>query len=234
MQDHDKARPIYPMSALKKVHCNACGKVLEYPEDEEGSTTTCPDCGNQVWYSQLAEVHTHPKLTGKAAQKNGPLQSKEAHPPWTPGMLAILLLMNFYLGYIVLGLKKEIIAIKNKPSDTSEVILNTPTNRLDTSAARRALSRANTNLELVDMLIEAVEVMDNDLQAQLSAIQSEAGSQSTRMDELMRLSTQLNTSIETLYEDISNMGNDLEQLSLDLSQLQEHQTLIQNSLIQNE
>lgn len=222
------------MSELNSVHCNACGKIIEYPQDKEGSTSTCPDCGNQIWFSQLAESHHHPpKYSTTPSYFPTPSHSKEGTPQWTLGMLAILLLMNMYLGYMVINLKKEVIAIKNKPNETSEVIL-TSTNMVIPGSARQALSKANTNQELVDMLIDAVEIMDNELQLQLSTIQNEAKTQATRISALMELSTQLNTSIDGLYEDISNIDNNLDQLSSDLTQVQENQSIIQNSLLQNQ
>jgi len=220
------------MSEVNRVHCNACGKIIEYPQDKEGSTSACQDCGNQVWYSQLAETHSHPKLSTVPAPHSNSAQSRGDNPPWTLGMLAILLLMNMYLGYMVVGLKKEVIAIKNKPNTTSEMIL-TSTNMVVPGAARQALSKANTNQELVDMLIEAMEIMDNELQLQLSTIQNEANTHATRISELMELSNQLNSSMNGLYDDISNINNNLDQLSSGLTQVQENQTIIQNSLLQN-
>jgi len=220
------------MSELKSVHCNACGKIIEYPQDKEGSTSTCPGCGNQIWFSHLAEYHSHPNHAIKASHQPRSNVAKGDNPPWTLGMLAILLLMNVYLGYMVVGLKKEVIAIKNKPNATSEVIL-TSTNMVVPGAARQALSKANTNQELVDMLIETMEIMDNELQLQLSTIQNEANTHATRISELMELSNQLNTSMDGLYDDISNINNNLDQLSSGLTQVQENQSIIQNSLLQN-
>ena len=50
----------------------------------------------------------------------------------------------------------------------------------------------------------------------------------------MELSNQLNTSIDSLYDDIANIGNTLDQLSTGVNQLQENQTLIKNSLLQSQ
>jgi methyl-accepting chemotaxis protein/DNA-directed RNA polymerase subunit RPC12/RpoP len=221
------------MSEFNSVHCNACGKIIEYPQEKEGSTCACPDCGNQVWFSQLAEHLGHAKHPSTQVSSRISSHAQGNNPPWTLGMLAILLLMNMYLGYMVIGLKKEVIAIKNRPTTTSEFIL-TSTNMIVPGAARQALSKATTNQELVDMLIEAVEIMDNEVQLQLSTIQNEASTHATRISELMELSNQLNTSIDSLYDDIANIGNTLDQLSTGVNQLQENQTLIQNSLLQSQ
>ena len=220
------------MSELKNIHCNACGRIIEYPPEKEGSTSVCPDCGNQIWFSQLAEYHSHPNHPIKTTPAQGSRPPKGESPQWSLGVLVILLLMNMYLGYMVIGVKKEVIALKKRPDRTSERVL-TSTNLVVPGAARQALSKANTNQELVDMLIETLELMDQDLQLQLSNIQNETNSQETKVAELTELSTQLNNSIDGLYDDISNIGNNLEQLSSSLTELQENQEIIQNSLIQN-
>jgi len=223
------------MNKPLKAHCSVCGELMHYAETEEGRTVNCPKCNNPVWLSHLVEdaaPMTHPPASGTRQGKH-PFEHRTSLP-LAHGLLLVLLISNIVLGYGFFGLKQQVQDLVQSQDtfhwNPPQTIASQPSNSVMRAAANRALDRAMTNQEMVDMLIEAVAMLDEDMQTQLTAFREETASQTARIESWTRISSEWNTALDEIYQDVSTIASNLEALSLDLSEVQNNQLLIQQVL----
>ncbi|MBT3595091.1 MAG: hypothetical protein HN505_03885 [Verrucomicrobia bacterium] len=226
------------MNPHQKIHCPSCGYGIEFPPEKEGTTDACPNCGKPVWLSHLAERNDASGLTVKSDRSH--VQSLK---PGSGGsnslviaMLGLLILFNVFLGFQVIQLKGQIHSRSQQSGKMESEVLPARSNKSSDLVQRATeLSSGNeavSNQEMVSVLLEAMELLDEDIHAEMARVRADVSNHSNSINELMEASSQLNASIETIYEDLSNVSTSLEQLSTSLSDVQENQLILQNVLSQ--
>ena len=87
--------------------------------------------------------------------------------------------------------------------------------------------------ESIDILLELLEILDEDIRTEMTDLQKGVLTHSESINELMEVTGQLTTSIESTYENLSNVSTGLEQLSTRSAEVQDNQHLLQNILNQS-
>jgi methyl-accepting chemotaxis protein len=223
------------MNASQKIHCRSCGIVIEFPTEKEGTTGECPSCKSPVWLSHLAETDDAPKM------HESPQVSAQMHHTGSSssnstiiGLLVLLILFNLVLGFQVIQLKGQISKGQQFSSSTEK---NHSTVNQDESSHSIRSARAGeatlSNQEAMNELLNTMELLDEDIRAEMVGLQSGVVNHADSINELMQAANQLDTSIESIYEDLSNVSTSLEELSNSLSNVQENQVMLQNLINQS-
>ena len=94
------------------------------------------------------------------------------------------------------------------------------------------MNKAVSSQEVVDVFFEAMDILDSDFRAELAQFRTEVSAQTNSINDLMEVSGQLDISIDTVYEDLFDVSNSIQQLSTLISEVQENQLILQNALNQ--
>ncbi|MBT7874217.1 MAG: hypothetical protein HN758_07310 [Verrucomicrobia bacterium] len=226
------------MNASQKIHCPSCGIIIEFSSEQEGTTDACPSCNAPIWLSHLAnegDSRSTSKFESIAGQQSKQ-QSNRSHPV-TTALLALLLLFNLLLGFQVAQLKAQIKKGIRPPlgshlQDMAQIIPGS------SSLVRQANTYRLNNATLpgqesIDILLELLEILDEDIRTEMTDLQTGVLTHSESINELMEVTGQLTTSMESTYENLSNVSTGLEQLSTRLAEVQDNQQVLQNILNQS-
>ena len=223
------------MNKSQKIHCPSCGVAIEFPYENEGTTGNCPSCKSPVWLSHLAEKDDASKASGRIQVPTQKLGDDSSGSNSTViGLLVLLILFNLALGYQVIQLKSQL--SKGQHSSSRSDLSNAGARQAEVT---NAIRRARTGVEMFSRedaiieLLETMELLDEDIRAEMAGLRSGFTTHSESINELMEASSQLDASIESIYEDLSNVSTSLEALSNSLSDVQENQLLLQNMLNQS-
>ncbi len=226
------------MNATHKIHCPSCGMRMEFPSEKEGTTDVCPSCKKPVWLSHLAEnndSNRSKKFESSSEQK--PHQVIHGSNPIITSLLVVLVVFNLILAFQVSQLKAQIKpGIRPNVERELQSVANLPagkSNLLRRAQSLNAKSETMSNQELMDLVLRSLEILDEDLRTELTDLQSGLLTHSESINGLMGTAEQMNASIETLYEDLSNVSTTLDQLSSTLADVQENQLIMQNILNQS-
>jgi methyl-accepting chemotaxis protein len=223
------------MNASQKIHCPSCGIVIEFSSEKEGTTGECPSCKSPVWLSHLAEKDGAPKIH-ESSQVSAQMHhtSSSSSNSIVIGLLVLLILFNLVLGFQVIQLKGQ---ISQGQQFSSNITKYNPTANQDESRDSIRPGRVGgegfSNQEAMNELLNTMELLDEDLRAEMVGLQSGYVNHGESINELMQAASQLDTSIESIYEDLSNLSTSLEELSNSLNDVQENQLMLQNLINQS-
>ena len=223
------------MNASQKIHCPSCGTSIEFSSEQEGTTDACPSCNAPIWLSHLDE-EGNSRSTSKSesiAGQHSKQQSSRSHPV-TTALLVLLLLFNLLLGFQVAQLKAQI-----KQGIRPPLGLHLQDMAQITPGSSNLVRQANTyrlnnatlpSQESIDILLELLEILDQDIRIEIMDLQAGALTRTESINDLMELTGQLTTSIESTHENLSSVPTGLEQLSSRLAEVQDNPQVLQNIL----
>ena len=226
------------MKASQKIHCPSCGIIIEFSSEQEGTTDACPSCNAPIWLSHLAEKFDS-RSTSKSESfdvQHSKQQSNRSYPV-TAALLVLLLLFNLLLSFQVAQLKGQIKKGIRPPlglhSQDMAQITPGSSNLVRQAHTYRLNNTTRPSQESIDILLEVFEILDQDIRTEMMDLQTGALTRSESISELMELTGQLATSIESTYENLSSVSTGLEQLSSRLAEVQDNQQVLQNILNQS-